>query len=98
MCNRGVVRDLSATAVAGTEVSVANVATGPSRTIATLGKGEYGFSALLLGEYEVTVEAAGIRRTILKTPVEAGRDTIASFALGVGCHALKRRSPESRPR
>ncbi len=80
----GVVRDPSGAAVAGAQVKAANTATGLARTIATSEQGGYGIPALLAGEYEVSVEAAGFQRAVRRAAVEAGGTTSADFNLRVG--------------
>ena len=80
----GVVRDPSGAAVPAAQVKVVSTATGLSRTIACSEQGDYGFPALLAGEYEVSVEAAGFQRTVRRAAVEAGVTTTADFNLRVG--------------
>ncbi len=54
------------------------------RTTATGEQGEYGFPALLPGEYEITGEAAGFQRIARAATVHAGTTTRADLVLRVG--------------
>ena len=80
----GVVRDTSGAAVSSARVEATSAATGLIRTIATSAQGDYSFSALLAGEYEVSVEASGFQRVVRHASVEAGTTTTADFELRVG--------------
>src|SRR5881396_1985923 len=80
----GVVRDPSGAAVAGAHVKVTSQASALERTAATSEHGDYGFPALLPGEYDVSVEASGFQRTVRAATVEAGTITTADFTLRVG--------------
>jgi hypothetical protein len=80
----GVVHDPSGSAVAGARVKAVSVATGLARTVASSEQGDYGFPALLAGEYEVSAEAAGFQRIVRAALVETGVTTSADFDLRVG--------------
>ena len=80
----GLVRDASGATVDGAKIKASSLATGSTRTCATSERGDYSFPALLAGEYEVSVEAAGFQRTVRAAVVEAGATTTADFALQVG--------------
>jgi hypothetical protein len=80
----GVVRDPSGSAIAGAQVRAVNVSLGLSRALSTVEDGDYGFTALLPGEYEVSVEAAGFKRVVRTVSVEAGATTTSNFDLGIG--------------
>ena len=60
----GVVRDPSGAAVPTATVKAVSAATGLARMIATSAQGDFSFSALLAGEYEVSVEAPGFQRIV----------------------------------
>src|SRR6266849_9126549 len=80
----GVARDPSGAAVSGAQVKLTSLTAGAARTGVTSEQGDYSFPALLAGEYEVSVEAAGFQRTVRQAAVEAGTTTTADFALRVG--------------
>lgn len=61
---RGVVADSNGGAVAGATVTAKNDATSVVVTTTTGGEGNYEFSGLLPGNYTVTVEAAGFKRSV----------------------------------
>src|SRR5262245_55224432 len=71
-------------AVRGARVKVANSATGLERRATVSEQGDYSFPALLAGDYEITIEAAGFQRLVRQAVVEAGATTTADFTLRVG--------------
>src|SRR5438045_7135019 len=68
----GVIRDSSGAVVPGVEVQAVNTATGLARTSVASEQGNYGFPALLSGEYQVRVAAPGFERVVRTVVVEAG--------------------------
>jgi len=80
----GFVRDSSGAAVADARVQAVSHATARARTIVTTAQGDYNFPALAVGEYEISVEAPGFRRTARAAIVEAGTTTRADFVLQIG--------------
>src|SRR5215470_15755932 len=80
----GVVRDPSGAAVSGARLTVVNAATKIARTETTYERGHYSFSALVPGEYEVTVQAERFSRVNRSASVEAGATTTADFDLRLG--------------
>ena len=80
----GVVRDSSGAVVPGVQVEAVNAATGLVRTSATSEQGDYGLPALLPGDYQLSVEAAGFERIVRSVIVEAGGTTTVNFDLRVG--------------
>ena len=58
----GIARDPSGAAVSGAPVRLTSQATGFARTAVTSEQGDYSFPALLVGEYEVSIEAPGFQR------------------------------------
>ena len=57
----GTVTDVSGAVIPNAKVTIRNTATGVSRTVQTGKTGDYSFSLLQLGTYEVTIEAKGFR-------------------------------------
>ena len=80
----GVVRDPSGAAVPEARVEVVSNATGLARTITTSTNGEFSFSALPAGGYEVSTEAPGFQSTMRHAEVETGTTTTADLTLRVG--------------
>jgi hypothetical protein len=80
----GVVRDPSGAAVPGARVKVESKSTGFARTVVSSGTGDYGFPALLAGEYEISVEFPGFRKAVRQAAVEAGLTTTTDFSLQIG--------------
>ena len=60
---QGVVSDPAAAAINGARVQLRNVDTGVTATTATAGAGNYRFSSLPPGNYVVSAEASGFRKT-----------------------------------
>ena len=80
----GVVRDRSGGAIAGAKAQAVSRATGAQRTTTSGEHGEYSFPALLTGEYEVSVDAAGFNHVSRAVTVESGTTTRADVILDVG--------------
>ncbi len=79
---RGTVKSKKGGAVAGATVSLRNLETGAARTIQTTAQGEYQFSLLPVGAYEITVSASGLR-TAKNSDVRVflGQSTAQNFNL-----------------
>ncbi len=80
----GVILDPSGAAVKSARVRAERPAKGLVRTVASCEQGGYSFPALLPGEYELSIEAAGFKRMVRLVAVEAGATTTADFTLRVG--------------
>jgi hypothetical protein len=80
----GVILDPSGAPVSGARLKVVNLATNVARTETSSEQGDYSFSALMAGEYEVSVEADRFQRMDRTASVEAGATTTADFDLRVG--------------
>jgi hypothetical protein len=80
----GTVTDATGAVIPNVPVTVRNSETGFSRTINTNGEGKYSMPFLPLGNYEVTVEAAGFQK-VVKTGVviELNKITVSNFTLEV---------------
>jgi len=63
---RGTVVDSNGAVVAGANVTLTNTATGSSQTKQTSGDGNFEFAKLAPGDYTVTVEASGFKRSLSK--------------------------------
>jgi len=84
----GVVIDPSGAAVNGATVDATNIATGQKVTTSSRGAGEYLFSNLPVGTYNITVTAAGFKTTTLSNvPVELNRYNTANLKLELGASA-----------
>jgi hypothetical protein len=79
----GMVTDASGARVAGVRVSIANLRTGQSWTVAASGEGIYSMPALVPGEYRVTVTVVGFSPVERDVSVEAGTTTTADVRLEV---------------
>ena len=62
----GTITDSSGAAIAGAQVTAANVVTGVVTTTVTNSSGLYNFSELLAGTYDVTVTSTGFSTSVLK--------------------------------
>ena len=80
----GVVSDSSGAVMAGTQVSITNMATAQSRVTSTSADGRFVANALPPASYEVVVQVAGFKRLLRAANVEAGTTTSVDFALEVG--------------
>jgi len=80
----GLVRDPSGAPVSGARLTAVNRATRLARTETTSERGDFSFSALMPGEYELSVHADRFPRTDRMASVEAGATTTADFDLRLG--------------
>src|SRR5262245_644400 len=80
----GVVRDPSGAAIVAAPIRSMNLSTGLARTVFSSEQGDYAFTVLLTGDYEVTVEAPGFQRAVRAVSVEAGATTTVNFDLNIG--------------
>jgi len=62
----GTVTDVSGAVLPDSKVTIKNVGTGESRTVQTGTTGEYSFSLLQVGSYEVAIKAKGFRTVVIK--------------------------------
>src|SRR5712691_9019305 len=60
----GTVTDPSGAAVAGADVTIANVGTGSTVTVKTNGEGAYRVPELAVGTYKFTVSVAGFKKAV----------------------------------
>src|SRR3954471_3557769 len=78
----GTVLDPSGAAVSGASVQAVNVATGQTATTRTRAQGDYLFSNLPVGAYNITVTAQGFKTTTLSSvPVELNKVGTANVKL-----------------
>jgi hypothetical protein len=80
----GVAMDSSGASLVGMEVQFVNRETGSRRMVTTAADGHFAAEALLPGEYQVSVEAAGFKRLERTAVVEAGSTTTMDLVLQVG--------------
>ena len=82
---QGVVRDPSGAVVSGATVTARNAATNTSKTTTSNEDGAYLIVNLAPGEYEVTVEAANFKKTVLPgVTLTVGQRADLDIALEVG--------------
>jgi hypothetical protein len=87
----GVVTDSSGKPVPNTMVSVKNVSTGQSTQHQTDSVGEYSFTSLAPGEYEISTSAEGIGESVIRLTLNAGeRHEATNLSLA---SATSRQSP-----
>jgi hypothetical protein len=80
----GSVRDASGGVLPGVDVEVADDGTKFVRTAVTSLQGQYVFTAVPPGNYQITLRLSGFRTTLLKVRVEAARTTSGNAVLEVG--------------
>lgn len=81
----GSVSDPNGAVVAGATVTLTNNATGQSRTVSTNDRGLFVSASMPVGNYRVSIEAAGFKRaTANDVAVEITRETQLTFVLEVG--------------
>src|ERR1022692_32413 len=91
----GVVTDSSGKPVPNTTVSVKNVSTGQSMQQQTDSAGEYSFTSLSPGEYEISASAEGIGESVIRLTLNAGeRHEAANLSLA---SAASRQPPAETP-
>ena len=84
----GTIHDQTGAVVPGAKVTVHNMQTGVSSTVDTNAVGNFVAPFLLPGEYEVTVEAAGFKKTVRSGITLLIGDTVRlDFAIEVGAMA-----------
>jgi hypothetical protein len=86
----GTVLDKSGAAVAKATVEVANVNTGVKNTTTTNSAGEYRFGNLPVGRYDISAQAQGFSKTVLRGfPIELNKTATARLTLDVGQVAVE---------
>ena len=82
----GTVRDSSGLSVAGAQVTITDTATGAARSAATNDHGDFVFSSVTPGSYDVAVKAAGFKLAERKNLVLPASETrsLGDIALEVG--------------
>ena len=81
----GTVTDSSGAAVAGAMITVKNTDTGVTNTTVTDSQGRYTVPALIIGTYEVDVEAAGFKKSLHGgISLTVGSEVVVDAALEVG--------------
>jgi len=73
----GTVQDAQGAAIAGATVKLTNPSTGLERTLVTAADGEFNFSELALGTYQLTVSKDGFKTTII-TDITTSADKVNS--------------------
>src|SRR5262245_32580132 len=81
----GTVRDASNAVVPGVTLTVANAATGASRSTTTDAEGRYTLPGLEPGDYELRAALTGFRTSVRKPiVVTVGGTTLADFEMSIG--------------
>lgn len=81
---RGTVSDASGALVPAAKVSLTSVETGEKREFFADKEGRFAFGLLKIGDYQVTVEAEGFRKTSTQANVRSSEITAVSIRLEVG--------------
>lgn len=81
---RGTIYDPSKAIITGVKVTIKNTDTGVERTTASNSAGEYLFTALLPGAYELKAEAAGFKRQLTTIKLQVGENITTDFEMEVG--------------
>jgi Carboxypeptidase regulatory-like domain len=81
---RGTVYDSSKAVIAGVKVTIRNEGTGVERTTTSNSTGEYLFTAVLPGDYELKVEAQGFKKQLTSIKVQVGENITTDFDMEVG--------------
>jgi hypothetical protein len=81
---RGLVTDPSGGGVPAAKVVLTSRETGEVRNSTTDGEGRYAFPLLKIGDYAITVEAAGFRRTVADANVRSAEITAVNLRLELG--------------
>jgi len=81
----GTVSDESGAVLPGATIAILNLDTGITRTVTTNASGRYGAPALALGNYQVTVQAAGFQ-TLVRSGIAltVGQDAVIDLTMQVG--------------
>src|ERR1035437_1008578 len=81
----GVVKDSSGAVMPGAQVTARNAETGQSRSAVAGGDGEYRFSSLPVGHYDVSVAQSGFRTEMQRgLTLEVSQEAVINFTLQVG--------------
>ena len=84
---RGTITDPSGAIISGAAVTATNTATGVNTTTTTNGAGEYSIRFLQIGQYKLTVEAAGFNKEIYGPfALEIDQDAKVDLKLKVGAN------------
>jgi len=81
---RGIVSDPSKAIISGAKVVAANKGTGAERNATTNSAGEFQFSALPPGEYEIKVTMQGFKSELRPLTLQVGENLTVDFDLEIG--------------
>lgn len=81
---RGILTDPSGAVVPSARVKLTSTETGETRSATADGEGRYTFSLLKIGDYSITVEAPGFRKTVAAARVRSAEVTAVNLKLDVG--------------
>jgi hypothetical protein len=81
---RGTVLDPSKAIISGAKVTIANKETGGERATVTNSTGEYQFSSLTPGEYEIKVSANGFKTHLTSLTLQVGESYTGDVVMEIG--------------
>src|SRR5215475_9155118 len=81
---RGIVSDPSKAIISGAKVTITNKDTGATRAAQTNSVGEYQFSLLQPGDYEIKVTMQGFKAHIAPITLQVGESITSDFSMEVG--------------
>src|SRR5262249_4836672 len=81
---RGIIYDPSKAIISKAKVTATNKATGAERAAESNSTGEYIFSALQPGEYDVKVTMSGFKASLTSLTLQVGESVTNDFSLEVG--------------
>ena len=81
---RGIVSDPSKAIISGAKVTVTNKDTGAARVTQTNSAGEFQFSLLQPGDYEIKVTMQGFKSHVAPITLQVGESITSDFSMEVG--------------
>ena len=94
---RGIIYDQSKAIITSAKVTATNKATGAERVTESNSTGEYLFSALPPGEYDIKVTVSGFKASLTSLTLQVGESVTNDFSLEVGVPTRPSSSP-AKPR
>jgi hypothetical protein len=94
---RGLIKDQTGAVVASARVTILDKKTNNALTTQSTGSGEYEFKNLLAGDYQITVEAQGFKKSTL-TDVRVQLNQTTDVGVQPGAHCAERHDERRRRR